>query len=159
MPLVFANFRSLHRLPGFRVMGDGYGPGGRGESVGTGSVVNMSNKPNFPVFGLKMRVPVENEANPCGREARHWGFGIADWGFGAAGARNAKQTQFPRFWSKNEGRDGKRSQFGGSRLLRRFASRNDTSARGRGSVKQSRFPGAGARNVKQTQFAAFWAQE
>jgi len=53
-----------------------------------------------------------------------------------------KQTQFRPFWPKNEGRDGKQSQFGGSRLPRRFAPRNDT-------AKQR------ARNVKQSQFRAF----
>jgi len=62
--------------------------GGRVESVGTGGVgsaVIVSNKPNFPVSGLKMRGEMKNKANPCGREARYWGFRIADWGFGPPG--------------------------------------------------------------------------
>jgi len=57
----------------------------------------------------------------------------------------AKRTQFRLFWARNEGRDGEQSQFGGSRLPRLFAPRNDTGRQGPG-------------HVKRTQFRPFWAK-
>jgi len=75
------------------------------------------NEPNFRRFWPENEGRRENEANPCGREAGHWGFRIADCGFGAVEAWNAetwnvKRTQLGGAngrWARPALRDGRRN--------------------------------------------------
>jgi len=86
---------------------------------------------------------------------------------GVRGTKNAKQSQFPCFWAKNEGMAKRQSQLGPgwSANVGRTSPlapnmRNKANWPGQaGPVTRDRWPVArGTRNAKQSQFVCFWTE-